>query len=152
MADSGIAGFWETIDDQTKKPSSVIAIYFYQNKYYGRIIGTMNENGKIDDSIYHPISRAPGIKGTPHYCGLDIVWGLELSEEGVYKGHVYDPKEGKVYKAEVWRKGKDLVLRGEVLIFGRDVIWPPFPEKGFKGDFKMPDVTKFIPKKPEIKN
>ena len=150
MADD-IAGFWETIDKETKKPSSIIAIYFYQGKYYGRIIGTYNDQGVLNNTIYHTISRAPGIKGNPYYCGLDIVWAAQLEDDGAYRGHVIDPKEGKVYKAELWRQGQNLILRGEVFIFGRNVLWPPFPEQKFNSDFKEPDVTTFVPKYPQVK-
>lgn len=145
-----IVGFWQTLDKQTNRPSSVIAVYSHEGKYYGRIIGTYNDKGEIDDTIYHPKSRAPGIKGNPHYCGLDIVWDVQLDGRGNYSGYVIDPREGKIYDAKLWRSGKDLILRGEVFIFGRNVTWPPFPADEFTHAFKKPDLKKFIPSKPAL--
>ena len=145
-----IVGFWETIDKRTKKPNSVIAVYPYQGKFYGRIIATYNKQGVMDDTIYHPKDRAPGIVGTPYYSGIDILWDVSSQENDEYKGHIIDPKEGKIYKAELWREGENLILRGEVFIFGRNELWPPFPESNFTEEFKKPDLSTFVPKKVEL--
>src|ERR1700679_3309113 len=74
-----IGGFWKTIDDKTGRAECVIAVYEYEGLYYGRIIGTFDEDGKMNDSIYSPIKRAPGVAGNPFYSGLDIIWDLEDS-------------------------------------------------------------------------
>ncbi len=145
-----ITGFWETLNEDTKKPSSVVAVYSYQGKFYGRIIGTYNDKGVLDDTLDHPKSKAPGIKGNPYYCGLDILWEMTPEEEGTYEGHIIDPEKGKIYDAKIWRQGDDLIVRGSVAFFGEKRTWPPFPESGFKGDFKKPDVSDFVPKKPDI--
>lgn len=144
LSANDIVGFWMTIDDHTKRPSSIIAIYPYEGRYYGRIIGTYNQDGVLDDTIYNPKSRAPGIRGNPHYAGLDIVT-INHPRGSKYTGYVMDPRNGKVYDAEVWRQSKNLVLRGKVLIFGRNVVWPPFDEKNFTKDFKKPDLASFVP-------
>lgn len=144
-----ITGFWQTIDRKTKKPTSVIAIYAYQGSYYGRIVASYNQEGVIDDTIYHPESKATGIVGHPYYSGLDIVWDVKLDGDD-YSGHVIDPRAGKVYRAELWREGANLILRGKLFIFGRNEVWPPFPESGFNENFKKPDVATFIPAKPEV--
>lgn len=91
-----ITGFWETIDKETNQPSSVIAIYSYQGNYYGRIIATYNEEGVMDDTIYHPKSKAPGLDGNPYYCGLDIVWRAVPADEGKYKGYVVEDRKSVV--------------------------------------------------------
>lgn len=151
--DSDITGFWETINKRTNQPSSVIAIYKYQGKYYGRIIATFNEDGEIDDTMYHPKSRAPGIVGDPFYSGIDIVFNVTPMDgnEGVFKGYITDPKKGKVYDAKLWREDKNLILRGEVFIFGKNIVWPPFPENQFNENFKKPDLSKFVPTIPQVK-
>ncbi len=147
-ASEEVSGFWETINQDTKKPSSVIAIYPYKGNYYGRIIATYNEIGVMDDTIYHPKDKAPGIEGNPFYSGIDIVWDMKPAKKGKYKGSIIDPKKGKTYRAEIWRKGKDLILRGKLFIFGRNMTWPPFPESGFNEEFKKPDLTTFVPVEP----
>jgi uncharacterized protein (DUF2147 family) len=144
-----ISGFWQTMNKETNLPSSVIAVYSYKGKYYGRIIATYNSKGEIDDSIYNPVGKAEGLAGNPFYSGLDIVWADGQEDEGVYNGHVIDPRNGKVYRAELWREGENLILRGKLFIFGRNEVWPPFPEKNFNRKFKKPDLKTFVPKLPQ---
>ena len=151
-ADQDITGFWCTIDKKTKKTSSVIAVYPYEGKYYGRIIATCNKEGIVEETMYHPESRAPGIQGDPYYCGLDIVWDARPdSNHEKYKGHIVDPREGKTYNAKLWRDGKNLILRGELFIFGKNITWPPFNEENFTADFKKPDISTFVPNIPHTK-
>ncbi len=140
-----ITGFWQTIDSKTHQPSSVVALYPYEGKYYGRIIGTYNDKGQIDDSIYTPKSRATGIAGSPYYCGFDFVWDATFEGGGRFAGYVTDPRDGKTYDAEIWRKGDNLILRGELFMFGRNEVWPPFPDSRFNDQFKKPDLSTFIP-------
>ncbi len=143
-----VTGFWTTLNEDTNNPSSVIAVYPYKGNYYGRILATYDKNGVMDDSIYNPKDRAPGIEGHPYYSGLDIVWEMRPKNNRKYKGSIIDPTKGKMYRAEIWRSGEDLILRGKLFIFGKNVTWPPFPESGFTDKFKKPDLSTFIPKEP----
>jgi uncharacterized protein (DUF2147 family) len=140
-----IGGFWQTTDQKTQKPTSVVAIYPYQGKYYGRILGSYNANGEIDDSIYQPKGRATGIAGNPYYSGLDFVWNATYEGGGRFSGFVVDPRNGKTYVAELWRQGDNLILRGELFMFGRNEEWLPFPEDQFNDTFKKPDLSTFVP-------
>lgn len=148
IANDQITGFWQTIDKQTRRPSSVIAIYQYQGKYYARIIGTFNAEGEIDDSIYAPKSRAPGLAGNPYYCGLDFVWVGRPNIQGKCSGRLVDPRDGKMYDARIWRENQNVILRGELFMFGRNEVWPPFPEANFTVKFKKPDLATFVPSIP----
>jgi len=122
----------------------MVAIYEYQNKYYGRIIGTYNEEGVMIDTIYHPIDRASGISGSPFYSGLDIIWNLQM-KGSKYKGKIVDPRNGNVYKAEAWIEKGNLVIRGKFLFIGKSTIWYPVKEGDFPSDFKKPDTSQFVP-------
>ena len=144
-----IAGFWQTIDQTTHKPSSVVAVYAYEDKYYARILASFNDKGEINDSIYKPDGRAPGLEGKPYYSGLDFVWNVTYEGAGKFSGYVVDPRNGKVYDAELWRSGPDLILRGEMFVFGQNQTWPPFPESGFNASFPKPDVSTFVPVIPQ---
>jgi uncharacterized protein (DUF2147 family) len=145
FAQQEIAGFWMTMDHEKNKPSSVVAVYPYEGKFYARIIGSFNDKGEIDDSIYKPDGRAPGLEGHPYYSGLDFVWNATYEGAGKFSGYVVDPRNGKVYDAELWRSGPNLILRGELFMFGQNEVWPPFPENKFNDTFKKPDVSTFVP-------
>jgi uncharacterized protein (DUF2147 family) len=144
-ATEDLSGFWQTIDKKTKLPTAVIAIYSYQGKYFGRIVATYNKQGTIDETIYQPQSRAPGLVGNPYYCGLDIIWACSPDDKGYCKGHVIDPKEGKKYTAKIWKENGNLILRGELFLFGRNETLRPFSAEKFNQSFQQPNLTTFVP-------
>ena len=118
-----ISGFWKTINEQGEA-QCIIAVYDYDDVYYGRIIGSFDEKGVMDDSIYNPKKRAPGVVGEPFYSGLDIIWGLV--DTGVkFKGKILDPEKGNVYNSELWIDNGNLVVRGKYLVFGRSQTLAP---------------------------
>lgn len=146
-----IAGYWKTIDEKTQKPQSIIAIYEYQGKYYGRIVATYNDDGKFDDTIYEPKTRAPGIKGEPYYSGMDIIWNVKKVGHKYSDGHIVDPEKGRVYGVALWTQGDNLVVRGELFIFGRNQTWLPVHENEFSSVYKKPDTSQFVPVIPQVK-
>lgn len=144
-----IIGFWKTIDDETHKPQSIVAIYEYQNKYYGRLIATYDDNGKINDTIEHPVHRAPAVKGHPFYSGLDFIWDLEKEGPKYVNGVILDPEKGDEYVAEAWIENGNLIMRGKILFMGKNQTWPPATDADFPPGFKKPDLKKLVPKIPE---
>lgn len=144
-----IEGFWKTIDENTGKAQCIIAVYKHEGLCYGRIIGTFNEEGKMDDTIYKPIKRAPGLPDKPFYSGLDIIW--YLADRGSrFKGQILDPEHGKVYNSELWIDSGNLIVRGKLLMFGRSQTWLPAVKSDFPKDFKMPDLKKMMPAVPRV--
>jgi uncharacterized protein (DUF2147 family) len=146
-----LTGFWQTVDKKTHKPNSVIAVYPYQGKYIGRIVATFSKDGMIDETIYNPQSRAPGVVGKPYYCGLDFIW-VSPDHTGVYKGYVIDPQGGKSYSAKMWKENGNLILRGELAMFGRNEVLYPFPAQNFNTYFQEPDIYSFVPVFHKVKN
>jgi uncharacterized protein (DUF2147 family) len=145
-----IDGFWKSIDETTGKPQCAVAVYEYEDLHYGRIIGLYDANGVMAETIYKPKGRAPGIIGTPYYCGIDLIWSLDDSG-AKFKGKIVDPEKGNVYNAELWTDNEDLIVRGKLLFFGRNQRWRPMTTTDFPKDFKMPEVSKFIPVIPIVK-
>jgi uncharacterized protein (DUF2147 family) len=143
-----ITGFWKTYNDKTKKAESIIAVYTYQGKQYGKIIGSFNSEGVIDDSIYDPQGRATGVAGNPYYSGLDIIWNLQ-SNGSRYKGKIMDPRNGNTYNVELWTRNGDLVVRGKLFIFGSNRIWKAAKESDFTSAFPKPDLNKLTPRLPQ---
>lgn len=140
-----VQGYWKTVNEKTNLPESIIAIYEYNGKIYGRLIATYDSEGVMEDSIEKPIKHAPGVKGEPYYSGLDILWDLEKNGKRYSRGHIMDPEKGRVYDAQMWREGKNLIARGEILIFGRNQTWPPAEDKDFPPGFKKPALDSFVP-------
>ena len=147
-----IVGFWKTIDEKSGKARSIIGIYEYQGKYYGRIVGTFDESGKnIEDTVDKPKKRAPGVIGNPFYSGLDIIWDLQNQGNKFINGEILDPQKGKIYGAEMWLKNDKLVVRGKLFFFGRNQTWLPVHDNEFKNGFKKPDLRLFVPSIPQVK-
>ena len=145
-----IAGFWKSINDETGKAQCIVAIYEYGGKFYGRIIGTFDENQKMTETIYSPKERAPGVVGHPFYCGLDIIW--DLIDNGVsYKGKILDPQKGNVYNSELWIENGNLVVRGKLLFLGRNQQWVPALSSDFPKEFKKPSIDSFVPVIPQVR-
>jgi uncharacterized protein (DUF2147 family) len=147
FAADNIQGFWKTVSEEGVT-QSIICVYEYDGLCYGRIIATYGDNGTIDDSIYKPVKRAPGVVGNPFYSGLDIIWDLE-NGKWVYKGRILDPERGKIYKSELWTEGNNLIVRGKLLMFGRSQTWYPVLKEDLPKDFKLPDPKTFIPVIPQ---
>jgi len=146
-------GFWKTINDKTGKAESIIAIYPYQNQYFGRIIATINPKGEIIDTMEHPKTRAPGVEGDGFYSGMDIIWGLQKNQGTKYVGgKILDPEKGRIYDAEMWLKNGNLNVRGQIWIFGQTQVWVPAQDNDFPPNFEKPDLSVFVPTIPKPKH
>ncbi|MBE6444070.1 MAG: DUF2147 domain-containing protein [Alphaproteobacteria bacterium] len=108
-----ITGLWTTIDDETGEEKSVVQIYEYEGKVFGRVVKLFKNVDKT----------AVGIKGNPKILGLDIIWNLEDKGERFKKGKILDPAKGKIYSSEAWIENGNLILRGKIGPFGRNQTW-----------------------------
>jgi len=157
FAQTEVTGFWKTIDDETGKAKSVIALYVHKDILYGRILLTYKEDGvTVKDDIYRQQTRSPFLKGNPPFCGLDIIWDMKWDEKAKrWKGGtIMDPgndvnKKPKTYGCEIWREGSDLTVRGKIAFLGRNQTWKPFDPKEFPAGFTVPDTSTFTPVIPE---
>ncbi len=144
-----ISGFWKTVNEEGKA-QCIIAVYEYDDICYGRIIGTFDDTGQMDDSIYTPKKRAPGVLGNPFYSGLDIIWGLV--DVGVkFRGKILDPEKGNIYNSELWVDSDgNLIVRGKLFFFGRSQKWFAAMDEDFPKNFKKPDLFEIIPELPQV--
>lgn len=148
-----ITGLWKSRDQHSDKPRALVVIYKYHEEYYGRMLATYDDSGKIKDSILERKEKAPGVVGNPPYCGMDFIYSLkqESDDPDKYEGKIVDPEQGEVYDAELWRDGNDLIVRGEVWIFGKNIPWHPATEKDLPKGFSMKEVKDFVPEIPKTK-
>lgn len=112
-AAENITGLWTTIDDETGEEKSVVQIYEYEGKFFGRVVKLFKNVDKT----------AVGIKGNPKILGLDIIWNLEDKGEKFKGGKILDPAKGKIYSSEAWIENGNLILRGKIGPFGRNQTW-----------------------------
>ncbi len=145
-----ITGFWKSYNEKTQKPQIMVAVYPYEGKYYGRIVAIYNKKGEIEETIYKPNSKAPGIVGNPFYCGLDMIYNLK-NKQSIYYGKIVDPEKGNVYSAELRKDNQDLIVRGKLFVFGKNMTWLPAIESEFSDAFPKPDIKHFIPMIPKCK-
>jgi uncharacterized protein (DUF2147 family) len=116
-------GTWNTIDDETNQPKSLVRI----TEKDGMISGTVEkivDPAKQDSKCDECASDDPR-KGKP-VIGMTILTGLKKESDNVYGGgQILDPKNGKTYNAKVTviDGGKKLEMRGSILFFGRTQTW-----------------------------
>lgn len=116
-------GAWTTIDDETKKPKSVVRI----TEKDGVISGTIEKilDPAKQDSKCEECADDDPRKGKP-VVGMTILTGLKKEGDNVYGGgRVLDPNNGKTYNARVTviDGGKKLEMRGSILFIGRTQTW-----------------------------
>ncbi|CCB86047.1 MULTISPECIES: DUF2147 domain-containing protein [Parachlamydia] len=145
-----VQGFWKSVDDETGRIQSIVAIYEYEGKYFGRIIATYGHNGEIADSIESPKTRAAGVQGNPFFSGMDIMWNLKKNGEKYTDGKILDPDHGRVYDAQMWPKNGNLIVRGQIFFFGRNQTWLPVAEHDFPRELKKPDLKELVPVIPKV--
>ncbi len=133
FAKSNVEGFWTTIDDETNEAKSIVQIYEYQGKYFGRIVELLKNKEAV-----------AALPASPKIEGLDIIWDLEKDDNKYKGGEILDPKKGKVYGCELWRDGDNLIVRGKIAFLGRNQTW--LPAKDFKGNSEA-----LVPQKPKLK-
>ena len=145
-------GAYQTIDDETKQPKSIVQIYEYQDedetKIGGRIIALYDDKGEISETINNPVRVAENVKGAPKMSGLDIIWDMEWdADDSEYNdGKIMDPKSGKVYSSVIWQKDPSVLnVRGKIGPFGRTQNWNPMEISKLPADIQNIDTTNWKP-------
>lgn len=117
-------GRWTTIDDETKKPKSVVAIYEEGGKLYGRIEKLFPEPGEEQNPL---CDKCEGDMKNKPVIGLVILRGLKKDGKEWDGGKITDPNNGKTYKAKIAVEdgGKRLKVRGFIgfSLLGRTQHW-----------------------------
>lgn len=125
-------GRWTTIDDETKKPKSVIAIYEENGKLFGKIEKLYREPNEDQNPVCDKCEGA--LKNQP-IIGMVIMKDLKKDDDEWTGGTILDPSNGKTYKCKIAVEdgGKKLKVRGYIgmALLGRTQHWvkaePPAP-------------------------
>ena len=146
-AQESIVGFWKQVDEKSGKPDSLVYIYQYQGKFFGRLIASYKTDGTIGDTILTKQDKADKLLGDPPFCGLDFVYNLEPKGKE-YRGGIIDPRDAKEYDCRVWRDGNNLIVRGQLKglgFLGRNQTWIVSSIEELPAGFSMPDPKTFVP-------
>jgi len=121
-----IDGYWEIPDSDTGKPQAAVYVYESGGKFFCRMVAIYDADGKIDETVTNPKSKADGIDAKPYLCGLDLI--RDLSPDGdVYDGgSVIDPDSGSSFDCAVHYDAakKALAVRGSLFGIGETQYWP----------------------------
>jgi len=116
-------GTWNTIDDETGKPKSLVRIIETNGVISGtveKIVDPAKQNSKCDECASDDPRKGKSV------IGMTILTGLKKDGDNVYSGgSILDPNNGKTYNAKVTviEGGKKLEMRGSILFFGRTQTW-----------------------------
>lgn len=119
------AGRWQTIDDETGKPTSIIEI---QEAADGTLSGKVAEILRSNHGPNPVCSACEGERKNQPITGMTILWGLKPDGERVWNGgNILDPGKGKTYRAKVTilEGGEKLEMRGYIGVeaLGRTQTW-----------------------------
>lgn len=147
-------GFYQTIDDETNTPKSIVRLYEYlagdDVEVAGRIVALYDTDGKIAETLSNPVKVADKVKGKPKMVGLDIIWNMEWdADDNEYEdGKIMDPKKGSVYSSVMWVDKKDTSkfnVRGKIGPFGRTQTWNVMNASDLPADLQNLDVSTWKP-------
>lgn len=145
-------GFYQTIDDETNLPKSIVALYEYVDgddvEIAGRIVALYGADGVISETMSNPIRVAENVTGSPKMVGLDIIWNMEWDDEDheYEDGKIMDPKSGRVYSSVIWNEKPGVLnVRGKIGPFGRTQYWNLLNASDLPADLQSLDTSAWRP-------
>ena len=146
-------GFYQTIDDETNLPKSIVALYEYVDgddvEIAGRIVTLYGADGVISETLSNPTRVAERVSGSPKMVGLDIIWNMEWDDDDheYEDGKIMDPKSGKVYSSVIWQESPSVLnVRGKIGPFGRTQKWNVLNVSDLPADIQSLDTSTWVPK------
>jgi uncharacterized protein (DUF2147 family) len=119
-------GYWTTIDDDGKTPSSIIQIFARGKKLYGKVVRLINPREKDPKC-----TACDGPRKNQRILGMEILRDFEQDDDEWSGGYILDPRNGTEYKCymELQEGGKRLKVRGYVgiALLGRTQYWQKSP-------------------------
>ena len=122
-AQNSPAGRWQTIDDDTGKPKSVVEIYRARDgNYAGKVVEIIDTSDGADPLC----DKCRGSNRNKPVKGMVILWGLKPDGPGKWSGgSVLDPENGKTYKSKIELRegGARLGMFGCIAFICRQQVW-----------------------------
>ncbi len=145
-------GFWKTEDEKKGFTTSIMMVYRYNGRLFGRIVVSYDEkDGTLLETHEHPQQRITTIGTHPKLLEVDIFWNLERGEDKWLGGTVFDPRSGRTYACDCWVRDDKLVLRGKFGPFGLNSVFPKALPNDFPPGYIPPDPLVSVPNIPIIR-
>jgi len=132
-------GIWQTIDDETNKPKSLIRLSIKNKQLQAHIIKTFPRSGeneklaKTESKNTEPrCTQCKGELKNSKIIGLNIFSNMHFNGELWDSGQILDPNNGKKYDAKVWFEEGTLRVRGYIGFFYRTQTWLRFNDENLK--------------------
>ena len=116
-----VIGKWNTINEDTGKPNSLIEIYEENGEVKGKVVKILKEENRGQTC-----SKCSGELKDKPIEGLELMTGFERKGHEYSGGLITDPKSGKQYKAKMWVDGDNpnlLKVRGYIAFFYKTQTW-----------------------------
>ncbi|MDB5968489.1 MAG: hypothetical protein JWQ90_939 [Hydrocarboniphaga sp.] len=112
MAAGTPVGDWETIDDKTGQPQSIIHIA----QVDGELQGTVTKFLRADAVSNATCTRCDGARKDQPILGMAILWGMKPDGDAFSGGTILDTRSGKTYRCRLTlsRDGSKLEVRGYI--------------------------------------
>lgn len=120
-----VFGKWKTIDDETKKPKSIVEVYEQNGKLYGKILELYRGPDEDPDPVCDECEEDDD-RYNQKVVGMEIIREMEKDDDEWEDGTILDPKNGKVYDCKLWVDEDDpniLNVRGYIAFFFRTQTW-----------------------------
>lgn len=115
------AGVWQTIDDGTGKPRSVVQIEEKNGLLEGRISQLFLQPCESPDPV---CLKCSGERKNAKIVGMTILWGYKNDGAKWTDGYILDPANGTIYRGQMWLESADVLkVRGYWGIFWRTQTW-----------------------------
>lgn len=136
---AAIVGYWQTIDQKTNNPSTLIHIYETNGKYFGKIVKIYPGDGR------DPTKRCVKCKGklrNQPVVGMVMISDMVKKGDKYVDGKITDPRSGQQYNCEITLSddGKKLNVRGYLgfSLLGKTSVWVRAPESEQQGQQTQP--------------
>ncbi|MCM4161166.1 DUF2147 domain-containing protein [Antarcticibacterium flavum] len=121
MNGQSVFGKWETINEETGKPNSIIEIYEEDGRVHGKVVRILKKEDRD-----RTCSNCEGHLKDKPLEGLELMTGLEKNGNEYSGGVIVDPETGKEYKCKIWvdETNPDLLkVRGYIAFFYKTKTW-----------------------------
>jgi uncharacterized protein (DUF2147 family) len=113
-------GTWQTIDDKTNRPRSLVSIKIKNKQLVATIIKIFPAEGETSEPTCDNCQGK--LKGV-NIVGLNILNNMVFEDNQWQGGEILDPNNGKYYDAKIWLEDNKLQVRGYIGFFFRTQQW-----------------------------